>query len=432
MKAAKELHMKNTSRTSGGFRALLTISQRNIWRNRRRTILCVVAVGTAVFFNVFMQSWVDGMFDGIEKIVTTFETGHVNAVSVQFDADREYRPVQFPLSDGKSGVELIREAEALPGVKAALPRITAYASLFDSFVKHAVLWGIDIETETALHNFNLTDRNNGLVEGRFPAKGTNECAIGTTFAKKAGLRIGDNIPLKTVSAQFSDKYWSPVITGIFEFDYGTYDEKTIIVPFDRLQRVLGLGEGIQQLVVYAEDPGHTAKIQQGLVAIVGEGNKVHEWTENYWIALFKSMTGLYIVMFGVFQIVASFLIINTMLMVIHERTKEIGMMGALGMTRREIVSVFFLEAVLLSVLGSLFGCLVAGLATWGGSLFPIDMNAFTGGGMKDLPISGTLFLVFSVRNLVEGFLFGVIVSSACTLLPSMKSAFIEPVEALRG
>lgn len=423
--------MKESSRTNGGFRALLTISWRNIWRNRRRTILCVVAVGAAVFFNVFMQSWVDGMFDGIEEIVTTFDTGHVNAVSNQFDADREYLPVQFPLADGRNGAELAGEAEALPGVIAALPRITAYASLFDSLVKHAFLWGIDIEAETAIHDFNLTDRTDGLVEGRFPAKGKNECAIGTALAKKAGLRIGDSIPLKTVSAQFSDKYWNPVITGIFEFDYVTYDEKTIIVPFDRLQRVLGLGEGIQQLVVYAKNPARTAHIRQGLAEILGEGNMVREWTENYWIALFKSMSGLYIVIFGVFQIVASFLIINTMLMVIHERIKEIGMMGALGMTRREIVSVFFLEAVLLSVLGSLFGCLVAGLATWGGSLFPIDMYAFTGGGMKDLPISGTLFMVFSVRNLVEGFFFGVFVSSACTLFPSMKSAFIEPVEALR-
>jgi len=423
--------MKYSSRTKGGFGALLTISRRNIRRNKRRTFLCILAVGVAVFFNVFMQSWVDGMYAGIEEIVTTFDTGHANAVSEKFDADREYLPVQFPLADSRDGAELVREAEALPGVKAALPRITAYASLFDSLVKHAFLWGIDIEAETALHDFNLTDRTDGLVEGRFPAAGKNECAIGTALAKKAGLRIGDGIPLKTISAQLSDKYWNPVVTGIFEFDYGTYDEQTIIVPIDRLQRVLGLDGGIQQLVVYADDPARTSGIREGLLAILGEGNAVREWTENYWIALFKSMTGLYIVMFGVFQIVASFLIINTMLMVIHERIKEIGMMGALGMTRTEIVSVFFLEAVFLSVLGSLFGCLVAGLATWLGSLFPIDMNAFTGGGMKDLPISGTLFMVFSVGNLVEGFVFGVLVSAACTLVPSMKSAFIEPVEALR-
>jgi putative ABC transport system permease protein len=140
---------------------------------------------------------------------------------------------------------------------------------------------------------------------------------------------------------------------------------------------------------------------------------------------------MYVIIFGVFQIVASFLIINTVLMIIHERIKEIGMMGALGMTRREIVSVFFFEAVFLSVFGALAGCLVAGIATRIGSYFPIDLELFTGGGMKDMPMSGTLFLSFSPLVIAQGFVFGVVVSAVCTLIPSLKSAFIEPVEALR-
>mgnify|MGYP003738814495 CR=1 FL=1 len=106
-------------------------------------------------------------------------------------------------------------------------------------------------------------------------------------------------------------------------------------------------------------------------------------------------------------------------------------MGALGMKRREIVTVFFSEAVFLSLFGAFAGVLFGGLATWLGSLFSVDLNAMTGGGMKEMPISGTLFLDFSFEYLIQGFLFGVIVSSLCTLIPSMKSAFVEPVEALR-
>ena len=106
-------------------------------------------------------------------------------------------------------------------------------------------------------------------------------------------------------------------------------------------------------------------------------------------------------------------------------------MGALGMRRREIVTVFFFEAVLLSVLGAAAGSLVGGIGSLAGSFFPIDMTVMTGGGMKDFPISGTLYLDFSFSNIFEGFFFGVIVSGLCTLIPSMKSAYIEPVEALR-
>jgi len=118
-------------------------------------------------------------------------------------------------------------------------------------------------------------------------------------------------------------------------------------------------------------------------------------------------------------------------MMIHERIKEIGMMGALGMKRSEIVFVFFMEAVFLSILGATAGVLLGGIASFIGSRIPFDVSTVTGGGMKDFPVSGTIYLVFSPVMLVVNFFFGVAVSAFCTIIPSLKSAFVEPVEALR-
>lgn len=422
---------------TGGAGALATVAWRNVGRNRRRTALSVTAVGIAVFFNIFMTSWMDGMFKSIGEVVRVFDSGDVSAVSARYDQDREYYPVQYPLADTRDGAALLAAAAAIPGVEAALPRITAYATLFDSTVKHAVLWGLDIEAETAAHPMNITKRGDGLLEGRFPEPGKNECAVGAAFAKKAGLRIGDRIPLKTVSAEFSDKFWSPEVTGIFSFDYRNADESYILADVNRLSRVLGMDGGIQQLALFLDRPSEASRVRselRGVLAAVPGSpgdDVVREWADNYWVAMWSSMTFLFVAVFLVFQIVASFLIINTILMVIHERIKEIGMMGALGMTRAEIVGVFFLEAVFLSVLGSLAGAAVGALVSWLGSLYPFDVNAIMGGGMKDLPMAGTLYTDFSLRSVAEGFAFGVLVSSACTLFPSLKSAFIEPVEALR-
>ena len=106
-------------------------------------------------------------------------------------------------------------------------------------------------------------------------------------------------------------------------------------------------------------------------------------------------------------------------------------MGALGMKRSEIVFVFFMEAVYLSILGATAGVIHGGVATWIGSQFPFDMTTVTGGGMKELPVSGTIYLVFSPMMLVKSFFFGVVISALCTIIPSLKSAFVEPVEALR-
>ncbi|MDR1047071.1 MAG: FtsX-like permease family protein [Treponema sp.] len=415
----------------GGAGALVRIAFRNILRNRRRTLFCISAASIAVFFTVFMQAWMAGMINNMEEVVRTFDTGHVSAVSARYEAEKEYYPVWFPLAEGRPVAELERLALGLDGVKAALPRITAYATLQDSTVKHAFLWGIKVREELSLNNFNLTRRDDGLVEGRYPEPDANECAVGFRMAEKAGLRVGDRLPLKTVSAQFSDKMWSPVITGIFQFDYLKYDEDAIIVDFSRLQRLLVLGEGTQQLFVYAKDSSQSRALTAALKALLGEDNVVRDWRGNYFVLMMQQSMMVFMVVYLVFIIVASFLIVNTVVMIIHERIKEIGMMGSLGMSRAEIVRVFFFEAVFLSVLGSLAGCVLGGVVTLGFSFFPLELDLFTGGGMKEFPMSGTMTLAFDPAILLQGFLFGVIISSICTLFPSLKSAFVEPVEALR-
>ncbi|MDR1247951.1 MAG: ABC transporter permease [Treponema sp.] len=421
----------NGARKRGGFFTLALIARRNILRNMRRTLFCVAAAAIAVFFTVFMQAWIKGMTDNIEEVARVFDTGHVSVVSARYEEEQEYYPAQFPVSGGLSVAELERLALDIAGTRAVLPRITAYATLQDSNVKHALLWGIRVREELALNHFNLTRRDDGLAEGRYPETDANECAVGFRMAEKAGLAVGDRLPLKTVSAQFSDKMWSPVITGIFKFDYAKFDEDVIIVDFARLQRLLVLGEGTQQLFIHTENPARSRAVAARLKALLGEEDVVRDWRDHYMVIYMRQSMMLFVVVYLVFLIVASFLMVNTVVMIIHERIKEIGMMGSLGMTRGEIVLVFFLEAAFLSVLGSLAGCFLGGLAIFGFSFFPLDLSFFTGGGMKEFPMSGTMTLAFDPGILLQGFVFGVAITSLCALFPSLKSAFVEPVEALR-
>ncbi|MDR2659924.1 MAG: FtsX-like permease family protein [Spirochaetaceae bacterium] len=413
------------------FFSLFTIARRNILRNKRRTALCITATAIAVFFMIFMEAWIEGMVDSINTVVHTFDAGDIKIVSLDYDAQDEYFPAQFPVSDGKSFSDIKARIETVSGVTAVFPRIMSFATLQDSTVKHALLWGIDIEKEMAFQHFNVNDRNNGLVDGRYPDPNKNECAIGIKLAEKMGVKIGSHIPLKTVSAQFSDKMWNPVVTGIFNFDYLKYDDGVLLVPFDRLQRLLTLGNATQQIFVYCENPKNSPDIARALSVLLGPGDIVHDWHDNYFVAIMRKSMMSFNLIYIMFIIVASFLIVNTMIMIIHERIKEIGMMGSLGMTRGEIVLVFFLEAFLLSAAGAFVGAIAGGAASFIMSLFPLDYTALTGGGFKELPISGTLRLKFDWLIMLQGFLLGVIVSSICTLIPSLRSAFIEPVEALR-
>jgi len=415
----------------GGTGTLIKLAYRNIWRNMRRTLFCITAVGIAVFFIVIYSSMIEGMIKSLNDTVQVYELGHVRVVSSHYDAESEYMPVQYPVSDGKSWKELVDPVKKIPGVRAVFPRIVSLATLQENVVKHAVLWGLDIQNEMAANNFNFTDRSDGLLEGHWPAPGTNECAIGRVFAHKAGLSIGDRIPLKTVSAQFSDKMWSPEITGIFNFDYIKIDEQYIVTDIERLQRLLVLGEGTQQLVIYADNENMSGSIASSVQNLMGKDNIVTEWEDNYWVAIMKTAQYIYTIIFLVFIVVASFLIINTVVMIIHERIKEIGMMGCLGMSRPEIVKVFFFESVFLAALGAFAGVIIGAVITGIGTNFPIRMGDFYGNTFSEMPLSNAIFFQFRPFILIRAWLLGVVVASIFTLIPSLKSAFVEPVEALR-
>jgi ABC-type lipoprotein release transport system permease subunit len=270
------------------------------------------------------------------------------------------------------------------------------------------------------------------VEGRYPAPDSNECAVGLRLAEKTGLKIGDRLPLKTVSAQFSDKFWSPVITGVFRFDYAKWDQETIIADFTRLQRLLGLNDASQQIVVYADSPELSGRIARDMGAVFGADDVVAEWRDQYWVVMMNMYEPVYFVMYLVFLVVACLLIVNTITMIIHERIKEIGMMGSLGMTRGEIVSVFFFESLFLAMAGATVGMVLGGLFTGIGQLFPVRWASLTGESTyANMPVANAIFFHFSVGDLLRSWLMGVVVSSLFTLFPSLKSAFVEPVEALR-
>ena len=98
------------------------------------------------------------------------------------------------------------------------------------------------------------------------------------------------------------------------------------------------------------------------------------------------------------------------------------------MTRMEIVLVFFIESAVLSGIGSLIGGLSGGIATFVLSKFPFDIEVF----LEDMMASNnTIFVTFSPAIVIQGFAYGLVMYAVCTIIPSLKSAFFKPVEAIR-
>ncbi len=411
------------------------IAYRNIYRNIRRTALCIVAIAVAVFFIVVMMGLLTGMVGNGFDTIKLYETGDLNIVDREQKIKEGLKTVLYPIEfDSITADEFVDEIRKINNVKEVEKRISVYCTFKDSNVKNGVIWGINVEDEFKHKSFNLATRTNKLVEGRFPEMGANECAIGMSMAKKMGIGLGDKITYKMISNTLSDKFMAPEIVGIFDFDYYEVNKNYIIVPIDRLEKVLNLNDMAQSIIIYLKNEGELDKTRAEIEALVKKYDPddnllVRSWKENYLYSFMQIAIVSYGVIFAVFLIVASFLIVNTITMVIHERIKEIGMMGSLGMSRGEIVLTFFFEALFLSIIGALFGAILGGATTFILSFFPFNMARDFGTEMAG--IGNTIFIKFSFLNTLISFLIGVVVSSLFTIFPSLRSAFIEPVEALR-
>ncbi len=417
----------------GGLAQLATIAYRNIYRNRRRSTFCVLAVAISVFFIVAMAAVMEGMMDNFRRKVITYETGHVLITSNDYERKSAFLPVQYPVEpENRDLGALLRELKGLPGVEVVFPRIRTRVSLLNSVAKSALLWGIDMEQELPHNLFNYKTRNANrcLVEGRYPAEEANECAIGFRLARKMGVGVGDKVQLRIVSSELSTKYYFPVVTGIVDLNLAEMDKNVVIIPFERAQRLTALQGRTQTLQLFARSEGEAASVLDAVKAELRgrEDLSIKPYTLHPFLTILKVSEIMMSIVYIIFMIVASFLIMNTVIMVIHERMKEIGMMAALGMTRAEIVLVFFVESLVLSGLGSALGCLASGAATLILSYVPIDLSSM----MEEmLPVNNTVFVKFSPSIIGTGLLYGLSISAACTILPSLKSAFIKPVDALR-
>ncbi len=147
--------------------------------------------------------------------------------------------------------------------------------------------------------------------------------------------------------------------------------------------------------------------------------------------MFETGLSMYRYFFIGLMILASTVIINTTMMVIYERTREIGTIGALGMASGQIVLLFVIEAMIISAIGSFMGMIVGGGFDLLLSRIGINLNALSGGSM-DMVVTDIIYPHFGLSLLVGSFLFGVVVASAIAYIPARRAAKVEPVEALRS
>jgi putative ABC transport system permease protein len=409
---------------------LPVIAFRNLSRNRRRSILSLSAIAVTSIVMVFMLGLIAWMKDDIRSNITTYIAGDIRIRNELFVDEEEGNPLEFLVED----LDQIRNiVEARPEVIAVSPRIHLGTAIYrDGKTIPALGMAIDFADEEEFLDFS-----DFLIEGTVPAEGSSQAVFSRPLADKLGIGMGDRITLLLSTRRRSSNAVTLEVSGIAEFDGVSINQETFFAPLNLMQRITRTGDSVMELLIRTNINNADINALELLAEDIRRELpadpplQISPWNEasDFW-ALMRFADITYGIMGAVFFLLGSTVIINTTIMTIYERHREIGTLGAMGMESGTIVRLFFTEATFLGVFGAAIGTLLGYLLAipvmnTGIPLYDSFMSEF------GAELSTRLYILVKPGTLIYVFVFASLIASLSSYLPARRASRIKPVEALR-
>lgn len=404
----------------------LRLAWRNLWRQPRRTWL---TTGAMVFSNVllvFMISLQFGMYGLMIDNTLKMLTGHLQVQAPGYKDEQKIRQV-------------VPDIAALAGtLRAELDsnRVAARAAAFALASSADRSYGVQVFGVEPAYEPVVSSLPGLVREGRFlDDPDAAEIVIGRVLARNLRVAVGDELTLLGTGRDGSFAAAVATVVGIYESGIADMDRALAQLPLGFFQDVFAMQGAGHQIVLEADNLQAVAalKARVGTLLPFGEDLVVHDWDALQ--AGLKQMIQADIssafFMYAVLVVLVAFSVLNTQLMSVLERTREFGIVMALGLTPARLGRLVMLETAMMGVIGLLFGALLGGLVTWW-----FSVHGFTYPGLEELSSMLNLPDRMYPRVTFVSLMIGPAVVLLFTLLSALYPAFrlrrLEPVEAMRA
>ncbi|RMF25694.1 MAG: ABC transporter permease [Bacteroidetes bacterium] len=405
---------------------LLKLAWRNIWRNRRRTYITAASVLFAVVLAAFMQAIQKGAWDQMVQNVVNFYYGYAQIHSSGYWEEQSLEKA-FPESERWS--KLPEQFEGLLGV---VPRIESFAlASAGNLTRGVLLIGTDPAREDAMTR--LSER---LTGGAYLQPDDAGALVAEGVAAFLKLGVGDTIVLISQGYHGVNAAGKYPIRGIVKFGSPELNKRMVFLPLRPAQQFYGAEGLLTSLALHVADKDAVPHLVRKLRRFLGPEFEVLDWQEmmpELVEAREIDTAGNYVVMFILYLIIA-FGIFGTILMMTKEREYEFGILLAIGMHRRQLGFVVWLEILLLGFLGVLAGLLLALPLIYHFHVNPLDFtqmsdqmaDAYEKFGFEPIFPAAFEWLVFGTQMTVV-----FLITSVLAFYPLLKIRTLQPVEAMR-
>lgn len=403
----------------------LKLAWRNIWRNRRRSLITMISIVVAVLLASVMRSMQEGQYDVmIESTVGSF-TGYVQ-IHQQGYWDDQTLENTFVTSD-----TLLQKVDQTLSVTETVPRLQSFAlAAGEQQSRPAMVMGIDPEKEQALSNPKERLQSGSYLEN------INEQAVlvGEELIQRLNVQLGDSLVLIGQGFRGQSATGLYEIKGTVSFPNPEMNRSMVMMPLATTQHFLAAPDRLTALSLVLDDPGSVDQTVRHLQSNLDNSYEIMSWQEMMpeLQQAIQADRGSSIIIIMILYIVVGFGILGTVLMMITERTYEFGVMLSIGTSRLAIFVMLAFEIFLIALLGSAVGIVLSIPVAWYFNINPIE---FTGGMVEVMESYGLEpYLPFSLDP--ELFYMQAIIVFIITLvfsiIPLVRASRLNPVKAMRS
>jgi len=400
---------------------LTRLAWRNLWRNHRRTLIMLLAIVLGTWAMIFMTALMRGMVsqmvaDGISAL-----PGHVQAHHPDYRDDPSIANLI-----GVSDSELIERFDTA-GFEGFSTRVRVPAVVTSEYDSRGVtLLGID-----PVRELGLTFVHQDKIEGRFlESVDDNGIVIGRKLATTLNTEVGKRIVLMSQDPdnEIADRGFR--VVGLFDASVLAFEEQYVFVGKKTTQQMLRISDQVSELFVLGDDYRDVEAAYEKTVALINDGAVVKRWTEidAYLGTMLNVMDGFVFVWIVVIFLALSFGLVNTLVMAVFERVREIGLMLALGMRPIHILGQIIVESLLLLAIGLVLGSALAWAAVQP-MKDGIDVS-IVGEGMDMWGMSSVLTPELLLSDVILANVVVLVLGFLASLSPAWRAANYEPIEAI--
>jgi putative ABC transport system permease protein len=402
----------------------ITLAWRNMWRNWRRTMIALVAMVLGLILLLFADGMIKGSDQAIFGNAVRLYGGNLQVHAPGFRAKAKRLPL-LPLSDADA---VIQAARSQPNVIAATRRI-ATAGIVSSH-GNALPVSITAIEPTIEESLSLQAENN--TQGRILSDEDGDAIlIGQALADRLEVTVGDRVTLLGRSKNELMRQHTMIVVGIYDLHAPDIEKAAVFIPLIDGQTLYNLRGHATEVAIFMREVGTEDRVMATLQAQL-PNTEVDTWQtlrpEIQQTMKTKLATSSFIGI--VVLIIAGIGILNLMLMAAFERTREMGVLAALGMKGRQIMGLFLLEGAFIGVVGAVIGCgLGALLVGWTGQV-GIDLGVSSGLGEISALLGDRLYPSITPADLLSRGLLVIVIAALAALYPAWQASRQEPAQAL--